>query len=166
MKSLRLFAGFAALSLALGAASCGGETEPPVASEPDAPAGVIVENAWLSLPAVGGNPGAVYFTIRNEGDTQVTIRAADVLGAESATLHETATWNRQADMQELFQLPVPAGGEVTFAPGGKHVMAMMLDDSLVAGGETEVTLTFVGGDKISFPAAIRAPGEDGGAGAS
>ena len=43
-----------------------------------------------------------------------------------------------------------------------HVMAMELDDTLAAGGETEVTLTFVGGDKVSFPVEIRAAGDDAG----
>jgi hypothetical protein len=39
-------------------------------------------------------------------------------------------------------------------------MAMELGDTLSAGGSTEVTLTFEGGDKLSFPAAIKAAGDD------
>ena len=45
-------------------------------------------------------------------------------------------------------------------PGGTHVMAMDLADTLAAGGETEVTVTFVGGDKVSFPAEVRAAGDE------
>jgi len=54
-----------------------------------------------------------------------------------------------------------AGGGKTakFEPGGNHVMAMGLDEALKAGDTTEVTLTFVGGDKVSFPATVLAAGD-------
>jgi len=160
MKHFTLLAGLAALSLALGTAACNNTPEAPASTTPDAPAGVTVADGWLSLPAVAGNPGAVYFTIRNAGENDVMIRTVDVAGAQSAMMHETAEWSGQVDMQELFQLAVPRAGEVVFAPGGKHVMAMSLDPALVAGGETEVTLSFVNGDKLSFPAQIRAAGDE------
>lgn len=161
MKSVRLLAGAATLMLLTSLTACGAEPEAPVATEPDAPAGIAVSDAWLALPAVSGNPGAVYFTISNASDRSATIRAADMLGAASAMMHETTTWNMQTDMQELIQLPVPAGEDLVFAPGGKHVMVFDLDESLAVGGETEMTLTFAGGDKVSFPVAIRAAGDDG-----
>jgi len=160
MNTNRLLAGLAALSLAFAAAGCGGEPETPVSTAPDAPEGVTISGGRLMLPAVAGNPGAVYFTIKNAGPDDVMIRAASVAGAASAMMHQTAEWNLQVDMQELMQVAVPKGSEVVFAPGGMHVMAMGLDDALTVGGETEVTLTFVGGDKASFPAEIRAPGDD------
>ena len=160
MNTHRLLTCLAALSLAFAAASCGGEAEAPVSAAPDAPEGVTITGGRLSLPAVAGNPGAVYFTIKNAGDSDVMIRAVNVAGAESAVTHLTSEWSGKVDMQELQQVAVPKGSEVVFEPGGMHVMAMGLDDSLTVGGETEVTITFVGGDKASFPAAIRAPGDD------
>lgn len=160
MNTNRLLAGLAALSLAFAVTACGGEAEAPVSAEPDAPEGVTVSGGRLLLPAVAGNPGAVYFTIRNAGTNDVMIRAANVAGAASAMMHQTAEWNGQVDMQELTQVAVPRDSEVVFEPGGMHVMAMELDDTLAVGGETEVTITFVGGDKVSFPAEIRAAGDD------
>jgi len=161
MINNRLLAGIAAIGLALAVASCGGEAEAPVPAAPDAPEGVTISDGRLLLPAVAGNPGAVYFTIKNSGENDVMIRATSVAGAGSAMMHQTAEWNGQVDMQELSQVAVPKGSEVVFAPGGMHVMAMDLDESLAVGGEAEVTLTFVGGDKASFPAEIRAAGDDG-----
>ena len=159
MRLARVMKAMVPLALVLGTAGCGGAEEPAAPAAPEAPEGVTVSGAWLSLPAVAGNPGAVYFTIANSSENPVMIRTAHVAGAASAMIHETATWSHQTDMQELFQVPLPAGGEVEFAPGGKHVMAMELDDTLAVGGTTEVTLSFTGGDKISFPAEIRAPGD-------
>lgn len=163
MIGSRLFGGIAAVGLALSVVACGSEPEPPVEAPgevaPEGPPGLEVTGAWMNMPAVAGNPAAVYFTVSNSGEESLTIRGVDVLGTESAMLHETLDGG---GMGELAQLPVPAGGELVFAPGGKHVMAMGVGDSLAVGGETEVTLTFANGDKKSFPVSILAPGEQGG----
>ena len=145
---------------ALALAGCGGsEAEAPVAANPDAPAGIAVTDGRMNLPAVEGNPGAVYFTVENSSDRDQTVRAVSVAGAESTVMHQTAEWSGQMDMQEVFQLSIPAGETLVLEPGGLHVMAMGVSPDLAAGGETEVTLTFVGGDKASFPARVMAAGE-------
>ena len=146
---------------ALGLAGCGSEAEAPVQANPDAPAGVEASNGRMNLPAVAGNPAAVYFTLTNGGEKDYMIRSVNVAGAESAMMHQTTTWNLQPDMQEIFQMPVPAGGELVLEQGAMHVMAMNVSPDLSPGGETEVTVTFVGGDKISFPVAVRAAGDTG-----
>ena len=126
------------------------------ATEPDAPEGIAVENGRLMLPAVAGNPGAVYFDVVNSGDRNRMIRAASVAGAGTTTMHVT----NDTGMQEVLQVMVKAGETVKFEPGGRHVMANDLADTVVPGGEVEVTVTFVGGDKVSFPAEVRAAGEE------
>ncbi len=162
MTKARIFSGLAAISLAFGMTACGGGApEAPAQVAPEAPAGIAVTDGRFNLPAVAGNPGVVYFTIANSGEDQATIRSVDMIGAGSAKLHETSEWNGQMDMQELFTVPVMAGETVSFESGGKHVMVYDVDPSLAAGGETEVTLTFAGGDKISFPVKILAAGDDG-----
>lgn len=163
MNKSPIFTSLAAISLAIGVSACGGGVEEEVVeAEPEAPAGLSVADGRMNLPAVEGNPGAVYFTISNESEKQVAIRGADMIGAASGALHETTEWEGKMDMQELFTVNVPAGEEVVFAPGGKHVMVYEVDPTLEAGGETEVTLTFTGGDKMSFPVAVLAAGDDGG----
>ncbi|MFC4255758.1 copper chaperone PCu(A)C [Altererythrobacter xixiisoli] len=151
-------------ALALGIASLGlsacGQSEQPTEAAPEAPAGISVTNGRLILPAVAGNPAAIYFDISNSGPEQQMIRSASVQGASHAMLHKTSTWNLQASMEDVPQLPVAPGQTVRFAPGEYHVMASDLADTLVAGGTTEVTLTFIRGDKVSFPVEIRAAGDE------
>ena len=159
MNSKSILAAAAALGMVMATAACGGETQEPVEAEPDAPEGITVSDAWMAMPAVAGNPAAVYFRIENAGERNRMIRAAHVAGAQSAVLHQMGTWNLEPSMDELMQLDVPAGETLAFEPGSYHVMAMDLDDTLQVGGEAEVTLTFVGGDKVSFPAEIRGPGD-------
>lgn len=148
-------------ALALGVTACGGETEEPVPANPEAPQGITVSDARLNLPAVAGNPGALYFTVENDSEADIMLMSTNVEGADSTVMHQTATWNNRPDMQEVLQLPVPAGESLVLEPGGFHVMAMNLEEGLQVDGQTEVTLTFAGGDKISFPAEILAPGDEG-----
>jgi hypothetical protein len=145
----------AALALAAAALVPMACSEAPEQAEaaPEAPEGVTVTNARLMLPAVAGNPGAVYFDIANTSDRNRVIRKAEVAGAGSAMMHT-------ADMQEMTQVMVGPGATVKFEPGGQHVMAMDLADTVSAGGNAEVTVTFVGGDKVSFPAEVRAAGDE------
>ena len=75
-------------------------------------------------------------------------------------LHQMGTWNRQPSMDQIFQVDVPANGELKFEPGGLHVMTSDLADTVAAGGTADVTLTFVGGDKFTFPAEVRAAGDE------
>lgn len=159
MNTKTILASVAAIGLVLGVAACGGEAEEPVAAEPEAPEGITVTDGWMSLPAVSGNPAAVYFNIENASERNRMIRAAYVEGAGSAMLHQMGRWNMEPSMDELMQLDIPAGESIAFEPGSYHVMAMDVADTLEVGGETEVTLTFVGGDKVSFPVEIRAAGD-------
>jgi copper(I)-binding protein len=150
----------AALGVAcVGLAGCGEKPE-QAETGPEAPEGISITDARLMLPAVKGNPGAVYFDVKNDSAKSVMIRAVSVAGAGSAMLHQMGTWNNQPSMDEILQIAVPANGDLKFEPGGLHVMANDLADTVTAGGTAEVTLTFVGGDKISFPAEVRAAGDE------
>lgn len=150
-----LLAGAASLALA----ACGGEADAPAETDPDMMPGVSVENARLVLPAVSGNPAAVYFDLKYDGDRAAVVRAAEVAGAEMTMMHETRDNNGISEMQDLTQVPLNKGETVTFEPGGKHVMVTGLGEDVTAGGTVEVTLTFVGGDKASFPAEVKAAGD-------
>ena len=142
-------------------AACGEAEEPAevAAANDDCVAGIEVADAWMASPAIAGDPAAVYFTITNTGERDRMIRAADVEGAQSAMLHATGEWNLQPSMDEMSQVNVPAGEATEFNPDTYHVMAMNTDPTLEVGGTSEVTLTVLGGDKCSFPATVRGPGD-------
>ncbi len=150
--SKSIWAALALTVAALAPAACS-ETPEQAETAPEAPEGVAVTNARLMLPAVAGNPGAVYFDLENASETNRVIRAVSVAGAGNAMMHT-------GDMQEMAQVVTPPGETVKFAPGEQHVMAMDLADTVVPGGQAEVTVTFVGGDKVSFPAEVRAAGDE------
>jgi copper(I)-binding protein len=158
MKSIVL----APLALALGALALAG-CESKEASAPseaaNAPEGISISDARLVLPAVKGNPGAVYFTVHNDSAKLETIDAAAIKGAGSAMIHQSTMAGGMSEMHAMGQVAVPANGSLAFEPGGLHVMAMNLDAALAKGGTTEVTLAFESGDKAVFPAEILAAGD-------
>ena len=149
---------WAALALTVGAIGLAGCGEQPSEAEakPVGPAGISAANGRIMLSAVSGNPAAAYFDVTNSGNHDWMIRAASVQGAQGATMHVT----QDGAMQETLQVMVKAGETVKFAPGGTHVMAMNLADTLKPGSKTNVTVTFVGGDKVTFPADVRAAGDE------
>jgi hypothetical protein len=157
MKSA-ILASLALVAGTVGLTACSGGSEQAKVDD-GTQEGISVTDGRLVLPAVKGNPGAVYFTVHNDGDRDSFIRKADVKGAKSAQLHEMTMQNGNSVMAEATQIPVPAGKEVEFKPGAMHVMAFDLDDSLAAGGTGEVTLTFIGGRTATFPVEILAAGD-------
>jgi copper(I)-binding protein len=142
MKNTILACAFLGLA-GLGLASCGGSaSDSGQAAAPEGIPGIKISGGRLVLPAVKGNPGVVYFTVDYTGDDSLMIRAAEVGGAKSAVLHSTSKGpNGETQMQETLGVKVEKGTPLKFEPGGN-----------------QVTLTFVGGSKMSFPATIEAAG--------
>lgn len=154
-----VIASLALVLATLGLAACDSHQQQPAAKPSSAPAHVLsVSDGRLVLPAVPGNPGAVYFTVHNNTGAQETLDGVEVDGARMAMLHEMSMVNGHTNMQDVDKMDVPAGGELVFSPGGRHVMAMDLSDSLEPGGTTKVTLSFASGAKATVPAEILAAG--------
>jgi copper(I)-binding protein len=151
-----------------GLGACGKEPDSPTASNeatlsgPDAKPGLVASDGKLVLPVVAGRPGAVYFTVRNDGGEPVTLAGVHVAGAGKAQMHQT----NGGTMAAVDSLPIDPGASVVFSPGGLHVMAFDLSDKLKAGGTAELTLTFSDGDKLSMPLQVEkmGAGDAGGGG--
>lgn len=150
-----------ALALALAAslpAACGDAAQTTAAGVENGTE-LTATNGRLALPAVSGNPAAVYFDITNDTGSEAVITGVSVQGARSAMLHHTMTMDGKSEMHELSQQPIASGETLKFEPGGMHVMAMEVADELRPGGTTQVTLNFEGGQALSFPAEILAAGD-------
>lgn len=133
---------------ALGVAACSG------------PASLDVEDAWVRLPAVPGRPAAAYFTVRGGAQPQSLIRVtADF--AVRAEMHETMSGGGHMSMRSIAAVPIPAGQEVAFEPGGKHVMLFDLDRRAKPGSTTLLTLTFSNGQRLYRKAWFVGAGQEG-----
>ena len=137
-------------------AACQEQASAPVPSEasPDAKPGISVSGGRLVLPVIRGNPGAAYFVLENRGGATVRLAAVAIDGAAKAQMHQLAG----GSMIRVDEVEILSGASMKFEPGALHAMVFDLDDRLRPGGETEMTLTFAGGDKISAPVKLQAAG--------
>ena len=157
MKSMK-FASAAVIAGSLALAACTSEPEP--APEPDGVPGLTVSNARMMLAPVSGNPAVVYFDVDYQGERGLSISRADVEGAQNATLHAYGEWEGKMQMAEAMPIAMAQGDTIKFEPGGLHVMAFEVSPDIKPGDTAEVTITVSGGDKHSFPAEVRAAGDE------
>ena len=156
----RKFLAAAMLALgSIGLSACG-ETAEQAAPAVEGIEGMTVSNARLVLPAVAGNPAAVYFDLSYDSDKAVALSRVKVEGAESAEFHEYGEWAGKTQMQPMLPLPLKEGDKHSFEPGGKHVMAMKLSSEVKAGDTANVTIAVSGGADMTFPAEVRAAGSE------
>ena len=114
--------------------------------------GVTVAGARLVLPAVPGNPGAAYFALDNESKSTVAIVSVAIAGAGKTEMHTP-------DMKTVDRAEAEPRTTLTFAPGKLHAMVFDVSAELQAGTQTELTVTFSDGDKVSVPAQVQGAGE-------
>lgn len=128
------------------------------------PPDLSVDDAWVRLPAVAGRPGAAYFTVHG-GPAQRTLIAVSADYALRAEMHESMGGGQgmagggMAGMRPLGPVPIPAGEEVRFEPGGRHVMLFGLDAGAKPGMTTLLTLTFRDGSRVYRKARLVGAGD-------
>ena len=94
------------------------------------------DNAWVRAPIAGRTVTAAYCDITNRGDVAVVITgfASDHPGVR-VEIHETTEDDGMMRMRPLARVTIPAKANVSFAPGGRHLMLFGFD-----GSANEVTL--------------------------
>jgi copper(I)-binding protein len=101
--------------------------------------GLVVRDAW-ARPALQGGNGAVYFVIRSSAADELVGVTSDV--AESVEMHESRMNGEVMEMRQLQSVPLGAGEQVMFEPGGFHIMLIGLRQDLQIGDEFAISLRF------------------------
>lgn len=107
--------------------------------------------------------GALYFTVINSGSGGDRLVRVESTAAQGAETHESLDDNGVMRMEPRPDgFPVPAGGTLELAPGGKHVM--LVEPIPVKGGRIPVTLHFEHAGAIEVQAEVLGAGGAGGGG--
>jgi copper(I)-binding protein len=146
--------------VALVSAACGGDDAAAPRPASNTSISVIdlsVTDPWSRQPAAGQPNAAVYMIVSNPTGTDITILNVSSPVTERVELHESVTNdNGTVRMQRITAgVIVPAGGAVSFEPGGAHVMMRDIDSTTYPTDNVEVTLETDRGDSITFNAEVR-----------
>jgi protein SCO1 len=149
------------LAASLLAAATAGAAEADARIAPAAdltPSGSIrVVGAWSRSTAPGASVGVVYFEVTNAGPAD-TLLAIECPAAQRAEMHATDRSDGIMKMRPVESVDIPAGGRLSFQPGGLHAMLIGIKEPLKEGGRLPLTLVFRRAGKLRFEAAIQGLG--------
>jgi copper(I)-binding protein len=122
------------------------------AAGPPSTADLVLKDGWMrSLPA--GLPAAGYFSLHNGGSKDRVLTDAASPACGMLMLHRSDDKGGMTAMDDVSEVSIPAGGTLTFAPGGYHLMCM--DAHLKVGSTVPVTLRFRDGTTLQTQFAVR-----------
>lgn len=136
----------AVLAVLLALAGCGSPKE------------MHVSNAWVRLAAVPRGPAAAYFTLHG-GPADATLVSISSDVSIRAEMHESMMSGSMSSMKPIQQVRVPAGGDLVFAPGGKHVMLFDVNPGIKPGSPVPLLFTFADGQRITYKATAVGAGD-------
>lgn len=102
-----------------------------------------------------GETSAVYMSITNNGDSDMTIAGVQTEVAEIAELHETVIENDIARMDAVEALVIPAGETVELRPAGKHIMLMKLTEDIIVADVIEIELLLESGESVAVSVVVQ-----------
>ena len=116
-----------------------------------------VDNGYVRLAAVKGQPAAAYFTLHG-GPKDSTLLSVSTEYAIRSEMHESMTSNGMASMKPIDHLALPAHGTLEFKPGGRHVMLYDVNPEIVPGRTMSLIFTFSDDTRLAYPALVIAAG--------
>ncbi|MCP4414390.1 MAG: copper chaperone PCu(A)C [Gammaproteobacteria bacterium] len=119
-------------------------------------AGLMVMNGWVRLTPPIAKNSAAYFVFHNSSDKDITVVGASSKIAKMTMMHDVVMEKSMAKMVHLDKVKVPAGGQVEFAPGGKHLMFVGLTEKLDAAKDVTVKFTLDSGEVITTVMKVKA----------
>lgn len=118
--------------------------------------GALTVNEIWARPAFKGENGAVYFVIENGTDSHDSLTRASTDIASAAEAHMSMQ-NDQGVMTMSMQdsVQIMPGENITFKPGGLHIMLVDLKQDLKVGDTFTLTLQFEKAGEITLQVEVK-----------
>ena len=117
---------------------------------------VAIMNAWVRETDAKAKVNAGYMTLVNVSDADVSLVSVQSPAYDSVEVHRMKTVDGLMKMEHVTDLVIPAHGQVTFAPGGMHLMMMGPHRHLASGEKVDMTLTFATGKQQTVTVTVAA----------
>jgi copper(I)-binding protein len=121
-------------------------------------ADLTVTNARVRAVIAGQDKTVGYFDVHNTGAQAEALTAASSDSARAIEMHEIIHDGDMVRMRRQASVNIPAGGTISFAPGGLHLMLFGVTDLPVT---VTITLTSASGEQIAIPFKRVALGAEG-----
>lgn len=123
--------------------------------------GIEVHSAWARPTAMGEN-ASVYFELHNHGSAPDELTSISSDAVEAVEIHESKMEGDVMKMEMLTSLPIDAYADMTFKPGGLHVMLVNLKQELKLDDEFEIVLHFKNHEDVTVHVIVKdsAPTEE------
>ena len=109
-----------------------------------------IQHPWARETAPGQQVGGVFMTIANDGPSADRLTGATSPIAARVEIHTMSMDGGVMRMRPLGDgLAIPAGGSVSLAPGGFHIMLIGLRQPLAKGKTAPLTLQFARAGKVA-----------------
>lgn len=118
-----------------------------------------IGKAWVRAAPPGASVLAGYATVRNDCSRAFVITGVGSTEFASSMIHETLVDGGVSKMRHVESVTLSAGGEVRFAPGGRHLMLMNPKRRMKVGEQVRISLKLKDGRLLSadFPILAEAP---------
>lgn len=103
---------------------------------------ITATDAWARARIPDARAGGAYVTLTNTGAAPDALIAAASPVADVVEIHTHRHVDGVMRMEQVEEIPLPAGETVTLQPGGLHIMLIGLREPLAEGKHFPVTLTF------------------------
>ena len=147
-----------AAALALAVAACGddGAAEETGMDEDT----IHVADAWARSPSE--DVGAVYFQAHNGAEEEDRLIGVSTSAAGRAEIHEMVEQDGEMVMQHVGSVTIGPDEDVTFEPGGYHIMLFDLTEPLEVDSTIPVVLEFELAGEIQVEAIVKPYVPEGG----
>ena len=122
---------------------------------------VNVTDAVVRLPAVQGNPGAAYFTLR-ANHTPMRLLGVSSPQIQRIELHESEMVGGRMRMSPMEDTSFTAEGVKVFSEGGPHAMLFGINPAVQAGGTVRITFDFDNAPDVTMDVPVETAGGMGG----
>lgn len=120
-----------------------------------------VADAWIPVAPPGAKVLAGFMTIANAGPQAAQLTGVASPSARKIEMHAMEMADGVARMRRRDTLEIPAGGAITLAPGGLHLMIYLDAPAPERGARVPLDLTFSDGTRLSVEAVVRPREGDG-----
>lgn len=118
-------------------------------------AGILVVDGYVRAMPPGVPNTAAFMTLKNTGDTAVTIDGGRSDVAERVEIHSHVHSDGMMRMRQVPAIVIPAGGEFVLKPGAHHLMLMTLRKPPAADAMVHVVLSSGADDVVDAKLPVR-----------